>query len=85
MKKITARSNKKKRTFTIRHYHKRKLYIKYRTREMTKKDFMICNFNAEEDWELFLKTNRDDYYIVRMVVEKSIDILEKYKNKLKQL
>jgi hypothetical protein len=59
---ITAKANQSKRTFTIRKYVDGKLFAKYRTFEMSDDDFLAYDYNTENDWKAFLKS--DDYYKV---------------------
>ena len=63
MKTITATPNHKNRTFTIRTYINGKLYFKYRTIQMSKKEFEAELNNTENDWSHFLKSN--NYYLVK--------------------
>tara|TARA_R110000764_G_C11015714_1_gene383720 strand:- start:1866 stop:2051 length:186 start_codon:yes stop_codon:yes gene_type:complete len=56
--KIT--SNKSKRTFTIR-----KENSKFRTLEMSKKEFEDFEYNTISDWKYFLRNQSDYYYEVR--------------------
>lgn len=58
--KVTA--NRSKRTFTIRKYDNGELYAKYRTYPMSREEFEREEWNTENDWEQFLKS--DDYYVV---------------------
>ena len=64
METIKATANQSKRTFTIRKYIDGKLYAKYRTIPMTKEEFNSEEWNTENDWRQFLKS--DDYYTVRI-------------------
>jgi len=59
--KVTA--NQSKRTFTIRKYINDKFFAKYRTISMSKSEFNSCEYNTENDWKQFLKS--DDYYNVK--------------------
>ena len=54
--KIT--SNKKARTYTIN-----MVYAKYRTFKMSKQEFECNQYNTDNDWKQFLKT--DEYYTVK--------------------
>ena len=63
MKTIIATPNYTNRTFTIRIYINGKLYFKYRTIQMSKKEFEAELNNTENDWSHFLKSN--DYYLVK--------------------
>ena len=63
MKTITATPNYTSRTFTIRICINGKLYFKYRTIQMSKKEFESELNNTENDWSNFLKSN--DYYLVK--------------------
>lgn len=62
MKTLTATSNAKNRTFTIRKYENFKVYAKYRTIKLSKYEFRSCLNNTENDWKEFLKSS--DYYRV---------------------
>jgi len=57
---IKVSANQSKRTFTIRKYIGGKLFAKYRTIEMNKREFDSEEMNTENDWKQFLKSN--DYY-----------------------
>ena len=59
---IKATANQSKRTFTIRCYDNGKLYAKYRTYPMTQEQFDTEEYNTQNDWNQFLKSN--DYYKV---------------------
>ena len=59
--KVTA--NKSARTFTIRTYVDNKFSSKYRTIKFSKEEFENNEYNTENDWKQFLKT--DDYYVVK--------------------
>ena len=63
MKTITATPNYTNRTFTIRIYINGKFYFKYRTIQMSKKEFEAELNNTQNDWSNFLKSN--DYYLVK--------------------
>ena len=54
MKTITATPNHKNRTFTIRTYINGKLNFKYRTIQMSKKEFEAELNNTQNDWSHFL-------------------------------
>lgn len=58
--KVTANQNKK--TFTIRKYINGEIFAKYRTITMNIEEFESNEFNTENDWKQFMKT--DDYYKV---------------------
>lgn len=58
--KVTA--NKSQRTFTIRTYVDGKLSSKYRTIKLSKEEFQNAEYNTDNDWKQFLKT--DEYYKV---------------------
>ena len=60
---ITATPNYTNRTFTIRIYINGKINAKYRTIQMTKKEFEAELNNTQTDWSHFLKSN--DYYLVK--------------------
>jgi len=62
MEIIKVTSNQNKRTFTIRKYIDGKLFVKYRTIQMTQQEFDLEEMNTENDWKQFLKT--DDYYAI---------------------
>lgn len=53
MRKLTARPNHSKRTFTIRYNGN-----KYRTSKMQKIEFEDCLFNVEIDWKNYLRNNQ---------------------------
>ena len=57
---ITAKANKSQRTFTIRTYLDGRLWSKFRTIQLSKEEFEICEYNTTSDWKQFLKS--DDYY-----------------------
>ena len=59
---IKATANQSKRTFTIRKYIDGKLFVKYRTIQMSQEEFDSEEMNTENDWKQFLKS--DDYYTV---------------------
>ncbi len=63
MKTITAAPNYTNRTFTIRTFINGKLNNKYRTIQMSKKEFEAELNNTQNDWSHFLKSN--DYYLVK--------------------
>ena len=63
MKTITATPNYKNRTFTIRTFIKGKLNNKYRTIQMSKKEFEAELNNTQNDWSHFLKSNY--YYLLK--------------------
>ena len=54
-RKIKVRSNKSKRTFTIKTNA-----AKFRTFQMSQEEFQSCEHNTGNDWNQFLKS--DDYY-----------------------
>lgn len=54
---MKIKSNKSKRTFTIR-----KESAKFRTLEMSKNEFDECECNTNEDWKDFLRTQSGSYY-----------------------
>ena len=60
---IKANPNYTNRTFTIRIYKNGKINAKYRTIQMTKKEFEAELNNTQTDWSHFLKSN--DYYLVK--------------------
>lgn len=55
--KITA--NKSARTFTLRS----STGFKYRTFKMSKDEFKSCEYNTQQDWREFLKT--DEYSAIK--------------------
>tara|TARA_R110002110_G_scaffold414022_1_gene642762 strand:+ start:55 stop:255 length:201 start_codon:yes stop_codon:yes gene_type:complete len=57
---MTITSNKLRRTFTIR-----KENSKFRTLEMSKKEFDECDYNTILDWKDFLTNEIGSYYEVR--------------------
>ena len=63
MKTIKATPNYTNRTFTIRTFVNGKLNNKYRTIQMSKKEFENELNNTENDWNHFLKSN--DYYLLK--------------------
>ena len=63
MKTITATPNYTNRTFTIRIYINDKLNFKYRTVQMSKKEFESELNNTQNDWLQFLKSSY--YYLVK--------------------
>ena len=60
---IKATANQSKKTFTIRCYYPDGTILKYRTNVMSKEEFQSCEYNTQNDWEQFLKS--DDYYRVK--------------------
>ena len=62
MKNLITTANQAKRTFTIRQFVDGELFAKYRTITMNREEFDSNEFNTENDWSQFLKT--DDYYRV---------------------
>lgn len=62
--KISVRSNKKARTFTIRRYDvDGQLVAKYRTIPYSKEEFDNMENNTENDWDFYLRST-DEYYKV---------------------
>tara|TARA_R110000796_G_C14313289_1_gene406850 strand:+ start:361 stop:555 length:195 start_codon:yes stop_codon:yes gene_type:complete len=61
-KQIIATPNYLKKTFTLRCYVEGKLYGKYRTVPLPDEEFVSCEYNTQNDWDNFLKS--DDYYSV---------------------
>jgi len=59
---IKVTSNQSKRTFTIRKYIDGKFFVKYRTFPTSQDDFDTEEYNTENDWKQFLKS--DNYYKV---------------------
>ena len=57
-REIKATPNYSKRTFTLRVDGK-----KYRTVRLNKEEFETCEYNTQNDWEQFLRS--DDYYLVK--------------------
>lgn len=62
MRTLAIKSNKAKRTFTIRVSENDKLVSKYRTIQFSKEEFESAEYWTENDWFQFLKT--DEYYTV---------------------
>ena len=60
---IKATPNYSKRTFTLRCYQNGVIYAKYRTSVLSKEEFNSCEYNTNNDWDSFLKS--DDYYVVK--------------------
>jgi len=60
MTNLKVTPNKSKRTFTLRFYDNGKCYSKYRTQQFSKDEFQDMEFNTENDWKYFLRT--EDYY-----------------------
>ena len=60
---LKVTSNQSKRTFTLRFTYKDGTKKKYRTLPMSKYEFENCEYNTENDWNQFLKS--DDYYEVK--------------------
>ena len=54
---MKIKSNKSKRTFTIR-----KESAKFRTLQMSQNEFDEFECNTNEDWQHFLKTQSGNYY-----------------------
>ena len=63
MKTIIATPNHTNRTSTIRIFINGKLNFKYRTIQMSKKEFEAELNNTQNDWLQFLKSS--DYYLVK--------------------
>ena len=61
MKTLTVTANQSKRTFTIRTES-----AKYRTCVFTKEEFEELEYNTQNDWEYFLRTE-DFYSLVKCV------------------
>lgn len=59
---IKATANHAKRTFTIRTYIGGKLNAKYITVKLSPEEFESCEYNTQNDWTQFLKS--DEYYKV---------------------
>jgi hypothetical protein len=57
---MKIKSNKSKRTFTIR-----KENAKFRTLQMSQNEFDECDNNTNEDWKDFLRTQNGSYYEVK--------------------
>ena len=57
---MRIKSNKSKRTFTIR-----KESAKFRTLQMSTDKFNECDNNTNEDWKYFLRTQSGSYYEVK--------------------
>ena len=60
---IKVVANQSARTFTIRTYVNGKFSAKYRTIKFSKEEFESNEYNTENDWKQFLKT--DDYFVVK--------------------
>jgi hypothetical protein len=60
---IKVKANQSAKTFTIRTYVSGKFSAKYRTVKMSKEEFNSSEYNTENDWKQFLKS--DEYYVVR--------------------
>jgi len=60
---IKVSANQSKRTFTIRKIIDGKIFVKYRTIQMSQEEFDLEEMNTQQDWQQFLKTN--DYYKVK--------------------
>ena len=60
---IRATPNYSKRTFTLRCYQGGVMYAKYRTVKLSKEEFQSCEYNTNNDWYDFFKS--DDYYVVK--------------------
>jgi hypothetical protein len=58
MTNYTATANYSKRTFTIRKYDKNKCDAKYRTGQLTPREFHDLLYNTSEDWRNYLKTEQ---------------------------
>ena len=63
MTNLKVRSNKTKRTFTLRMYENGICFSKYRTLRFSKDDFEDMECNTENDWKHFLNTEYH-YYLV---------------------
>ena len=64
MKRILRVSpNRAKRTFTLRFYYENGTVVKYRTMRMSIEEFRVIEWNTENDWIDFLRT--DEYYLVK--------------------
>ena len=64
METIKVKSNKSKRTFTIRTYEGDELISKYRTLDFPKDVFQDMEFYTENDWKNFLRTQNGSYFNV---------------------
>ncbi len=63
-RKIKVRANNSKRTYTLRMLDQDgKVYLKYRTSQMSKEEFDSASYWTENDWKQFMKT--DEYYKVK--------------------
>lgn len=60
---IRVAANQSARTFTIRTYVNGKFSAKYRTIKFSKEEFENNEYNTENDWKQFLRTN--DYCVVK--------------------
>lgn len=61
---IKATPNYKERTFTIRKYFPDGTISKYRTVKMDIEEFESCEYNTENDWAFFLRSQDGDYYSI---------------------
>lgn len=64
MESLVVKSNKSKRTFTIRKYVDGKFFSKFRTLDFSKDEFEELDNNTEEDWKNFLRTD-NSYTVVK--------------------
>lgn len=63
--------NRQRRSITIRHYKDGKRIAKYRTIRLNKTDFLYySDYASQSDWQKFLETRPDDFYIVDGVAER---------------
>jgi len=62
--KVKVTPNYNKRTYTIKEYINGKLFAKYRTYKMNRKEFDSSEFDTENDWKYFLN-HTNDYYLVQ--------------------
>ena len=61
----TIKTNKQKRTATIRVYEGRELFAKYRTLPFGKEDFETILYWTEGDIKNFLGVENGNYYVVK--------------------
>lgn len=60
---IKATPNRSRRTFTIRSLENGKTVAKYRTLPLPADEFEDMEYNTENDWRNFLRTNQN-YFVV---------------------
>ena len=62
-KKVTARANQQRKTFTLREYDKHGVKVKIRTLPMDTKTFALALAWSSEQWGNFL-LHTEEYYVV---------------------